>query len=265
MPRRSTWPFTRDGRLAVACGLAVPIFDTDTGRESSRLRHPDKAKQVSSVAWQPLRRPAAGHRRGRKIYLWDTETAAEVMPPGRPRGMVTWLDSTTPATAWWVTTACPRCGTRPAAVAPDLGRIHPSAVQPRRLPARLVAPRTEVALWRVAAGRELHVLRRRSAASDEQISGPVIHADGRASSWPCSDDYLRMTFFDLLRGEVASVALPEGGNGSPEQFRLPGGLLGNLRGRRPAAQPASGPSRRCGSGSARRRAGCRPGDGGKLG
>src|SRR5262249_18082915 len=40
----------RDNRLAAACGNAVQIFDTDTGRELARLRHPT-GMQTSSVAW----------------------------------------------------------------------------------------------------------------------------------------------------------------------------------------------------------------------
>jgi serine/threonine protein kinase/WD40 repeat protein len=205
----------RDGRLAVACGLAVPIFDTDTGREVQRLRHPDKAKQVTSVAWQPPDglRLAAGCL-GRQIYLWDTETAAEVMPPwATPVGMVTWLGFNHAGDRLvWNDDGWPRLWDAAS------GRLLLTAGEYTRL---RFSPDdsllgwslhgTKLRLWRVAAGRELHVLRRRGAASDEQLSGPVMHADGRAPVLAAnSDDYLRMTFFDLLRGEeLASVPLPE--------------------------------------------------------
>jgi eukaryotic-like serine/threonine-protein kinase len=204
----------RDGRLAVACGLAVPIFDTDTGREVQRLRHPDKAKQVTSVAWQPPDglRLAAGCL-GRKIYLWDTETAAEVMPPwATPGGMVTWLGFNHAGDRLVCDDGLPRLWDAAS------GRLLLTAgeyIRPRFSPDDSLLGwsfhGTKLCLWRVAAGRELHVLRRRGAAGDEQISGPVMHADGRTPVLAASsDDYLRMTFFDLLRGEeLASVPLPE--------------------------------------------------------
>src|SRR5262249_45266994 len=51
----------RDGRLAVACGNAVQLFDADTGKELPALRHAAVVTWTSSVAWHPDgRRLAAG-------------------------------------------------------------------------------------------------------------------------------------------------------------------------------------------------------------
>src|SRR5262249_36319608 len=54
----STAPFhmaihPRDGRLAVACGNAVQLFDADTGKELPALRHPAAVTWTDSVAWHP--------------------------------------------------------------------------------------------------------------------------------------------------------------------------------------------------------------------
>jgi WD40 repeat protein len=73
---------------------------------------------------------------------------------------------------------------------------------------------TKVKLWRLAAGRELRVLRRRNADSLERIDSPIVHTDGRIlaarSGHEGYPDKSWLCFFDLRTGEeLASVKLPD--------------------------------------------------------
>src|SRR5262249_20065572 len=46
-------PDPRDGRLAVACGSAVRLFDVDRGTEDRPLRHGPGVSWISGLAWHP--------------------------------------------------------------------------------------------------------------------------------------------------------------------------------------------------------------------
>src|SRR5439155_481514 len=46
-------PKKGDGRLAVACGNAVRIFDVDKDLEHKRLRHAWQVTWTSGLAWHP--------------------------------------------------------------------------------------------------------------------------------------------------------------------------------------------------------------------
>ena len=67
--------------LAVACGPEVLLFDVATGRERSRLRHPDPIAVISHLAWHPDGRRQALACHHRKNNHWDTDASREVMPP----------------------------------------------------------------------------------------------------------------------------------------------------------------------------------------
>src|SRR5262249_26014214 len=80
-----TWPFNiafhrnhADGRLAVACGNAVRIFDIDQGQERTPLRHPPEVTWTSGLAWHPGGRRLATACGTPGIYLWDVETATQL-------------------------------------------------------------------------------------------------------------------------------------------------------------------------------------------
>ena len=106
-------------RLAVSCGTTVQLFDTETGKELPALRHP---AAVTCLSWHPDGRRLATACWDRKIHLWDTETATEVMSP--------WTG--TPRTAW-------------------------RGIQPRRRPAGGTIG-GQARLWDAAAGRTLLTL-----------------------------------------------------------------------------------------------------------
>jgi eukaryotic-like serine/threonine-protein kinase len=210
----------RDDRLAVACGNAVQLFDADTGRELAALRQPAPVSYIFSVAWHPDGRRLAAGCNDRKIHLWDTETATEVMSP--------W----TGHTADGIRVAFNHAGDR--LVSLDWGgqtRLWDAATGRMLLTMpgafglqfspddRLLGPATsgnKIRLWRLAPGRELSVLRRRNAGSLEPINFPVVHADGRTLA-ACSSRWL--SFFDLASGEeLASVRLPQATAGNPVFF-----------------------------------------------
>jgi serine/threonine protein kinase/WD40 repeat protein len=200
----------RDGRLAVACDNVVQLFDTDTGKELPALRQAAPVTHIRSVAWHPDRRRLAAGCNDRKIHVWDTETATEVMHP--------W----TGHTADGLLVAFSHAGDRLASV--DWGgqtRLW-DATNGRMLMMmpgnfgwqfsaddRLLGRGrngTKIRLYRVAAGSELRVLRPRDADNLENVHSPVIHADGRTLSAAAGH---RLCFFDLVSGEeLASVKLP---------------------------------------------------------
>jgi serine/threonine protein kinase/WD40 repeat protein len=200
----------RGGRLAVACGNAVQLFDADTGRELPALRQP-AGTGATAVAWHPDGRRLAVGCGDRKIHIWDTEAAAEVMPPwaGHTAEGLGGLafnhggdrlishDWSGQARLWDAAT----------------GRMlltMPGALGFQFSPDdRLLGPGVrgnKVRLYRLAPGRELRVLRRRGADRLETINCPVVHPDGRTLA-ASGRDWLN--FFDLVSGEaLASVRLP---------------------------------------------------------
>ena len=62
----------------MACGDAVQLFDTDTGKELPALRH---TEAVTYLSWHPDGHRLATGCNDRKIHHWDTRTATEVMSP----------------------------------------------------------------------------------------------------------------------------------------------------------------------------------------
>jgi WD40 repeat protein len=203
----------RDSRLALLAqrDAGVRLFDVDTGAELPLLRHPPGVTWTYSVAWHPDGRRLAAGCNDRKIHLWDTETGAEVMPPwvgngsdgihvafnqaGDRLGSIDWSGLTQ---VWDVATG------RLLLAAPAFywhfsptDRLHGYQFEG-----------TKVKLWRLAAGHELRVLRRRNADSLEKIYSPVVHADGRILAATAAGDQTWLSFFDLGAGEeLASVKL----------------------------------------------------------
>jgi serine/threonine protein kinase/WD40 repeat protein len=205
-----------DSRLAVASNAGVRLFDVDNGSELPVLRHPPGVLWAYSVAWHPDGRRLAAGCNDRKIHLWDTETGTEVMPP--------WVGDAADGSIVAFNRDGDRLGSRDWT---GLARVWDTATG-RLL---LTAPGfswhfsptdglhgygiegTKVKLWRLAAGRELRVLRRPNADSLERIHTPVVHADGRmvaaGSFYDYHPDRSWLCFFDLWTGEeLASVKLP---------------------------------------------------------
>ncbi len=209
-------------RLAVASGNAVQLFDTDTGKELPALRHPAAVTQTWYVAWHPDGRRLAVSGDDRKIHLWDTETAAEVMSPwtghtadglavafnhaGDRLASVDWNSPT----RLWDTAAG-----RTLLSLPGVGLQFSSDD-------RLFGPEysgNKIRLWRLASGQELRVLRPRSAGSLDNIHSPVLHADGRILAAGARH---QLCFFDLASGEeLASVRLLRQDGAHPVFFDPP--------------------------------------------
>ncbi len=192
----------RDSRLAVACGNAVRLFDTDTGRELPPLRHAAPVTGIYRVAWHPDGRRLAAGCNDRRIHLWDAQAAAEVMPP--------W----TGHTADGMSVAFDHAGDRlvshdwddqtrlwDAANGRMLLTMPASFVAQFSPDDRLIGPVTgggnKIKLWGLATGRELRVLRPRGADSLENIHTPVARADGRTLA---AGTRQRLCFFDLASG-----------------------------------------------------------------
>jgi eukaryotic-like serine/threonine-protein kinase len=210
----STAPFhlafhPREHRLAVASGNGVQLFDTDTGKELPALRHSAEVTQTWFLTWHPDGRRLAVSGDDRKIHLWDTQTATEVMSPwtghtadglvvafnhaGDRLASVDWSSQT----RLWDAVAG-----RTLLTMPDVGLQFSSDD-------RLFGPESsgnKIRLWRLAGGRELRVLRPGNAGSLDNIVSPVVHADGRTLAAAARQ---HLCFFDLASGEeLASVRLP---------------------------------------------------------
>jgi WD40 repeat protein len=175
------------------------------------------------VAWHPDGRRLAVGCNDRKIHVWDTETAAEIMSPWTDQistGMyvrfnhagdrlvsVDWGGQT----GLWDTASGRLLLTMP-------GNIGLQFSPDDRL---LGYGRSgnKLQLWRLANGRELRLLRRRHADDLERILYPVVHADGRTLA-ACTEHWL--LFFDLVSGEeLASVQLPRAEAALPVFFDPP--------------------------------------------
>jgi WD40 repeat protein len=211
----------REHRLAVASvdSNAVQLFDTDTGKELPALPHP---AGVHSLSWHPDGRRLATGCYDRKIHVWDTKTATEVMSPwtghtsdgiqvafNHAGDRLVSRDWVSPPRLWDAATG------RTLLTLPGFG-IQFSSDD------RLLGPASssnKAALWRFADGRELRVLRPRSAETQGNLLHPVVHADGRLLA---AAGGRRLCFFDLARGEeLASVLLPSLDAANPVFFDPP--------------------------------------------
>jgi serine/threonine protein kinase/WD40 repeat protein len=201
----------RDSRLAVASDSGVRLFDVDKGAELPVRRPLPGSLWTFSVAWHPDGRRLAAGCNDHKIHIWDTETGEETMPPwvgavangsvvafnraGDRLGSNDWSGL---AQVWDTATgrlllAAPACNWHFS----PTDRLHGYSLEG-----------TKVKLWRLEAGQELRVLRRRNADSLERIHTPVVHADGRIVAATAAGDQSWLCFFDLWTGEeLASVKL----------------------------------------------------------
>src|SRR5439155_27308628 len=135
-----------------------------------------------SVSWHADGRRLAAGCDDRKIHIWDTETGMETMPPwvgnGVDGSVVTFNHTGDRLLSrdWsglahvWDTASGRLLLSAPGFYwqASPTDRLHGYDFDG-----------TKVRLWRLAAGRELRVLRRRNADDLERICSPVVHADGR--------------------------------------------------------------------------------------
>jgi serine/threonine protein kinase/WD40 repeat protein/gas vesicle protein len=198
----------RDSRLTVATVNAVRLFDVDKEKELPALRHAVSVRRIESLAWHPDGVRLAVACLDRKIYLWDTRTATEVMTlvDGHEGNVLAFhpagdlLLSTNyfyQSRVWDVATGRQLLQT-PTAIGQQFSRDG-------RLVGISVAG-TKARLWRVAPGRELRVLRRRNAGSLENLVCPVLHPNGRTLA-ACDRDWL--SFFDVISGEeLGTASLP---------------------------------------------------------
>jgi serine/threonine protein kinase/WD40 repeat protein len=205
----------RDGRLAAACGNVVRLFDVDAERELPALRHGNDVGWIHGLAWHPDGRRLAAGGDDRKIHVWDTETATEIMRP--------WEGHDEDGIGLSFNHAGDRL------VSADWGRNIRlwDAVTGRLLlaiPTGLAIQFSaddyflgyerdgnKIRAWRLDPGRELRVLRRRQATAGEIVFSPVVQVDGpllAASVQSSAHNWLG--FFDIESGEqVALVGLPD--------------------------------------------------------
>ena len=203
-------------RLAVACGKGVQLFNTNTGKELPALRHP---ATVTHVSWHPDGHRLAAGCNDRKIHIWDTQTATEVMAPwtghsadgmllafNRTGDQLTSVDWGSSPRLWDAVTG------RKLLTLPGFGLPFSSN-------GSLLGPGSradKIGLWRLASGHELRVLRPRNAGSLGNIVHPVVHADGRTLA---ASSHHELCFFDLMSGEeLAAARLTVADTANPTYF-----------------------------------------------
>jgi WD40 repeat protein len=218
-------PKAEDGRLAVAAGQSVRIFDIDGKAERKPLRHPEGFTWTFSVAWHPDGRRLASACNN-TIFLWDTETAALCTPR--------WVGPTTEG----VYLAFNRAGDRVIswdwsgrsrlwdAVTGRLLLTAQGYVGQRFSPdGTLIGPSIKggkIRLFRVAPGHELRVLRRPGGRPGERTTHPMVDDAGVVAAWSRN----RLYFCDLARGEeLATVACPWGHGARAVEFHKSRGWL----------------------------------------
>jgi WD40 repeat protein len=216
----------RDGRLAVACGQTVRVFDVESARELSVLRHTGLRSHVYSVAWHPDGRRLATGCNDRKIRLWDAETATEYTPPWEA------------PFATGVTVVFNHAGDRLASrdwggttMVWDVASGRLLLTIPGLLGQFSRDDRTvgfgisgnNVRRWQLTNGRELRLLRARNPGRHENLGYPVVDASGRFLAASDPDQWL---FFDLESGkELASVPQPHYAAINPVFYDPPGSPL----------------------------------------
>jgi WD40 repeat protein len=198
-----------------------------TGRELVPLRHAEGITWTTGLAWHPDGRRLATACNDRKIHLWDAESANEVMAPwaghsadgiglgfnhaGDRLVSTDWGGQTR---LWDVATG------RLLLTAPNSLGLQFSSDD------RLLGhggSGNKIRLYRMAAGRELRVLRRRNAGSGPQIWSPVPHVNGRTLA---AAAYSWVGFFDLPSGEeIGTLQLPRAEEAYPKSFLPAGGWL----------------------------------------
>jgi eukaryotic-like serine/threonine-protein kinase len=199
----------RDQRLAIARGNAVRIFDIATGRELAALVHNADATWTNSVAWHPDGRRLAAACNDRKVHLWDTDANSESIAPlvhghegirlgfdhsGDRLVSVGWEE----VPSLWDTVTGRLLLKLPASIGLQISADD-----------QVVGPEihgNQVRLWRLAAGRELRVLRRRHADMSEKLTDPILNAKDGVLAVNALN---HITLFELDTGEeLAAVALP---------------------------------------------------------
>jgi serine/threonine protein kinase/WD40 repeat protein len=221
LPHNLTFPPNpADGRLAVACGNAVRIFDIDQGQERKPLRHPPEVTWTTGLAWHPGGRRLATSCGDGKIYLWEVESAAlrtlpwEVHPTagfylafnhaGDRLVSEDWTEHTRlwdAVTGRLLLTSSERTGLRFSRDDAMLGSGRSGG---------------KVRLYRVAAGHELRMIRRPKAGPKESISCPVLDAGGRILAAGTSAG---LSFFDFASGqELAALQRNPRTNAIPSRF-----------------------------------------------
>ncbi|MGH9205884.1 MAG: WD40 repeat domain-containing protein [Acidimicrobiales bacterium] len=211
----------REHRLAVACGNVVQLFDTDTGKELLALRQTGSVTLTWYLSWHPDGRRLAAGCNDRKIHIWDTQAAAEVMSPWTGHtadGMALAFNHAGDlllSTDWsgqprlWDTASG-----RPLLTLPfwtwfssDAGLIGPQHYG------------NKLRFWRLTCGRELRVLRPRNAGALDNVCSPVAHADGRILA---AMGRKQLCFFDLAGGEeLAAVQVPSVDATKPVYYEPP--------------------------------------------
>jgi serine/threonine protein kinase/WD40 repeat protein len=210
-----------DGRLAAAVGGEVRLYDVDDGKELPPLRHPPQDRATRGVGWHPDGHRLAAATSAGTIRVWDTRTAAEVMPAlaegsdglsvaFHPAGDLLVCRGWGNRTSVWSTVA----GRRLLATAGDYGdRFSRDGAL---LGGGVAGGRAR--LSRVTDGHELRTLRPRTAGQETFISA-VLHPNGRTLA---VGSHRWLQFFDVVSGEeLVAARLPQSAAASPVFFDPP--------------------------------------------
>jgi serine/threonine protein kinase/WD40 repeat protein/tetratricopeptide (TPR) repeat protein len=216
----------RDGRLAAACGTSIRLFDVDAGKELLPLRLPKIDSWSIGLAWHPDGRLLAATSEDRKIHIWDTHTAAEVMAPlpGHHSGITMAFNHTGDRliscgydgqTRLWDAVTGQLLLTMPGQ--------YGAQFSPNDSLIGVEHSGTKLRLWRLADGRELRAIRRRGAEAAERILNPVLDADDRVMAAASANG---LGFFELESGkELAFVYFHNPGLSQPRTFDRTSGWM----------------------------------------
>ena len=223
--------------MAVAVGFAVRLIDVDTGKELPALRHAASVRQIESLAWHPDGVRLATACLDRKIYLWDTRTATEVLTlvdgtegatvAFHPAGELLLSTNYTYQSRVWDVASGRLLLKMPTAIGHHFSRdgrlFGVSVAGTKALVAGRIGPRVE----------------RPSPAGCRQpgVPHPPGLASERATLAACGPTSL--SFFDAISGEeLGTTSLPRMGAAEPVFFVPPRGS--SSQGQAEGAEPTGG-------------------------
>lgn len=215
-----------DGRVAVAGGDRVRVFDADTGREHPPLVAGTARPRANSVAWHPDGRRLAAGCDDERVHVWNADTAAEDAAPFAGHNTLGLTIAFNPTGDRLLSNGWDEVphlwDTATGRVVLKLPGLTATRFGPKDLLAHTRVG-TRVKLWRLAAGREVRVLQSKRAGSDTDLYCPAVHPNGRLLA---AATLATLNWFDLDTGEeISAVQVPGSQQAFPRFFDPNGDLV----------------------------------------
>jgi serine/threonine protein kinase/WD40 repeat protein len=216
-----------DGLLAAACGTSIRLIDVNSGKELPALRNAKIDSWMHGLAWHPEGRLLAATSEDKKIHVWDTQAAAEVMPPleghaGSGINMAFNHQGDRLLSSSWDRQTYlwdPVTG-RLLLIMPEAYGSHFNADDTL---IGLGRKGTKLQIMRLADGRELRFVRRPAGVISSDLHNPLLDDTGRILAASSRNGLI---FFEFATGrELASLQTEENASPYPRTFDAGSGWM----------------------------------------